>query len=68
MSLRFFHQVIVFAAIAVFLTFGVWCFFSPDVAGNPYYIIAGIVSGFVVLGLIGYEVYFLRKTRRLILS
>ena len=68
MSLKFVHQVIIFAAISISLVFGYWCFTDPAVAGDPRYRVAGVFSGVAVLALIAYEVYFLRKTRRLILG
>jgi hypothetical protein len=68
MSLKFLHQVIIFAAMAISLIFAGWCFTSPDAAGSTGYFIAGIVSIFVAVALVGYEIYFLRKTRRLILN
>jgi hypothetical protein len=68
MSLKFVHQVIIFAAIGISLVFGYWCFTDPSVAGDWRYRIAGVLAGLAVLGLIAYEIYFLRKTRRLILG
>ena len=68
MSLKFVHQIIIFAAITISLVFGTWCFTDSSVAGNPWYIAGGILSGVAIVGLIAYEIYFLRKTRRLILS
>jgi hypothetical protein len=68
MSLKFMHQVIIFAAIALSMIFGVWCFTDPSVAGDPHYIVAGLLSGCAIVALISYEIYFLRKTRRLIIS
>jgi hypothetical protein len=68
MSLKFVHQIIIFAAIGISLVFGYWCFTDPGVAGDPRYRIAGAFSGVAVLGLIAYEIYFLRKTRRLIIG
>jgi membrane protease YdiL (CAAX protease family) len=68
MSLKFFHQVIIFAAIGISLVFGIWCFTDPSVAGDVRYRIAGVVSGFVIGALIAYEFYFLKKTRRLIVN
>jgi hypothetical protein len=67
MSLKFLHQVIIFAGFTVSLVFAFWCFTSPDAAGSTDYFIAGVVSIFVALGFIGYEFYFLKKTRRLII-
>jgi hypothetical protein len=65
MSLRALHQVIIFAAFAISLFFAGWCFFSPDAGGG--YLIAGFVSILAAIFLVGYEIYFVRKTRRLIL-
>jgi hypothetical protein len=67
MSLKFLHQVIIFAGVSISLVFAGWCFFSPDAAGDTGYFIAGIVSIFVAIALVGYEFYFLKKTRRLII-
>ena len=68
MSLKFVHQIIIFAAIGISVIFGYWCFTDPSTAGDPRYIAAGVISGFAVVALIAYEFYFLRKTRRLILG
>ncbi|MCE0523065.1 MAG: hypothetical protein LV480_09160 [Methylacidiphilales bacterium] len=67
MSLKFLHQVIIFAGVTISLVFAWWCFTSPDNAGDTRYIIAGIASILVALGLVGYEIHFLKKTRRLII-
>lgn len=67
MSLKFLHQVIIFAGIAISLIFAWWCFTSPEGRGDTRYFIAGIASIFAALGLVGYEIYFLKKTRRLII-
>lgn len=68
MSLKFFHQVIIFAAVSISLIFAWYCFTNPDVRGDTRYFIAGIGSLFIVVALIAYEIHFLRKTRRLILN
>jgi len=68
MSLKFVHQIIIFAGISIFSIFAWFCFFDPSVAGDVRYLIAGIGSIFLALGLVGYEIYFLRKTRRLIIG
>jgi hypothetical protein len=68
MSLKFVHQVIVFAAIGISLVVGYWCFTDPSVAGNPWYAVLGVLSGLAVPALIAYEIYFLKKTRRLIIG
>ena len=68
MSLKFLHQVIIFAAMSISLVFAGWCFFSPDAAGSTGYFIAGIASIIIAISLVGYEIHFLKKTRRLILN
>ncbi|MCE0496543.1 MAG: hypothetical protein LV481_01165 [Methylacidiphilales bacterium] len=67
MSLKTLHQVIIFAGITISLIFAFWCFTSPDAAGSTGYFIAGIASVFAAFALVGYEFYFLKKTRRLII-
>ncbi len=61
MSLKFLHQVIIFAAMAVALFFAGWCFTSPDGAGDIRYLIAGITSIGIAMALVGYEIHFLKK-------
>lgn len=68
MSLKFVHQIIIFAGISISLIFAYFCFFDPSTAGNVLFTIAGIGSIFAAIGLVGYEIYFLRKTKRLIIS
>jgi hypothetical protein len=68
MSLKFVHQIIIFAAIGISLVFGYWCFTDPTTVGDVRFEIAGVMSGVAVVALICYEIYFLRKTRRLIIG
>ena len=67
MSLKFLHQVIIFAAIAISLIFAGWCFISPDAVGVGYSI-TGVSSLVAVGALMAYEIHFLKKTKRLILQ
>jgi hypothetical protein len=67
MSLKTLHQVIIFAGIAISLVFTAFCFLDPTVKGQLVYILAGIGGILAAIGLVGYEILFLRKTRRLIL-
>jgi len=67
MSLKTIHQVIIFAGIAISLVFAAFCFSDPSVAGDLRYILAGVGAILAALALVGYEIHFLRKTRRLIL-
>jgi hypothetical protein len=63
MSLKFVHQIIIFAGISIALIFAWFCFTEPSVSGNALYLAAGIGSIGAAIGLGGYEVHFLKKTR-----
>ena len=67
MSLKFVHQIIIFAGISISLIFAWFCFTDPSTVGNTWYFVAGIGSIGAAIGLVGYEIHFLRKTRKLIL-
>ena len=67
MSLKTLHQIIIFAGIAIALVFAWFCFFDPSTAGSRWYILAGVASIAAAIGLVAYEIHFLKKTRRLIL-
>ena len=68
MSLKFVHQIIIFAGISISLIFAWFCFTDPSTTGDFRFILAGIGSIFAAIGLVGYEIYFLRQTRRLIIG
>jgi hypothetical protein len=67
MSLKFVHQIIIFAGISISLIFAWFCFTDPSTKGNVWYTIAGVGCIFAAFGLVGYEFYFLKKTRKLII-
>lgn len=67
MSLKTVHQVIIFAGIAISLIFTAFCFLDPSTAGNALFIAAGVGGIVAAIGLVGYEIHFLKKTRRLVL-
>ena len=67
MSLKFVHQIIIFAGISIALIFAWFCFTDPSATGI-WYLIAGIGSVLAAVALVGYEIYFLKKTRRLIID
>ena len=61
-------QVIIFAGIAISLVFA--CFFLssiPAPRATSWFIVGGIGGIVAALGLVGYEIHFLKKTRRLVL-
>ncbi len=68
MSLKFVHQIIIFAGISISLIFAWFCFTDPSAAGDIRYTIAGAGSILAALALVGYEIYFLKKTRRLVIG
>jgi len=68
MSLKFLHQVIIFAGVTISLIFTYWCFTSPTAVGDIHYMIAGIGAVFVAIALVAYEIHFLKKTKRLIIN
>jgi len=67
MSIKFLHQVIIFAAMSVALLFAAFCFFDPDVTGNPLYIAVGVVCIGLAIALVFYEIHFLKRTRKIII-
>jgi len=67
MSLKFVHQIIIFAGITVALIFAWFCFTDPSTVGNALYTVAGVGSIGAAIGLVAYELHFLKKTRKLIL-
>ena len=67
MSLKTLHQVIIFAGIGISLIFAFFCFFDSSTAGDIRFILAGIGGIIAAIALVGYEIHFLKKTRRLIL-
>ncbi len=67
MSLKFVHQVIIFAGITISLVFAWFCFTDPTTSGSVIFKVAGVGSILAAIGLVGYEIHFLKKTRRLIL-
>jgi hypothetical protein len=67
MSLKFVHQIIIFAGISISLIFAWFCFTDPSAAGSTLFFVAGIGSVLAAIALVGYEAHFLRKTRKLIL-
>ena len=66
MSLKAFHLIFICAAIALAFGCGVWAlkqYWSPD--GTVPYLLGGIGAFAAGVGLILYERYFLKKTRKL---
>ena len=67
MSLKFVHQIIIFAGISISLFFAYFCFFDDSTAGSILFKFAGVGAIGAAIGLVFYEIHFLKKTRKLIL-
>lgn len=67
MSLKLFH--LVFISLSILLAAGCafWAFENYRAQAGVADLILGVVSVATALGLVVYEIWFLRKTRRLIL-
>jgi len=66
MSLKAFHIVFITAAVLLALGFGIWLlkgYFSPE--GTAGDLVFGLLSIVSAVGLVLYERYFLKKTKKL---
>ena len=64
MSLRWFHALLIFLSAALAVLFGVWSlnlYGRDESAGR---LVAAVVAFALSLGLLAYDSWFLRKTRR----
>jgi hypothetical protein len=66
MSIKSLHQVIIFAAMTVALLFAGWCFLGPF-QGDPRFMAVGGVCVLVAIGLVFYEIHFLKRTSKIII-
>jgi hypothetical protein len=64
MSLKAFHVVFITAAVALAVWLGVWALREGAATGSGGMTAFGVVSLIVAVGLVAYEVWFLRKTRQ----
>ena len=65
MSLKAFHLVFIIASIVLALGFAGWAltaYFSTD-GGGMWYLVAGLGSLLAAVGLVFYEIYFLKKLK-----
>lgn len=63
MNLKSFHLVFISCAIVLAFLLGAWVLSNPSFTGLPR-LAGGLGSFLVALGLIAYEVWFLRYSRR----
>jgi uncharacterized membrane protein YeaQ/YmgE (transglycosylase-associated protein family) len=64
MSLKAFHFVFIIAAILLAAGFAAWSFMNYAAPGGAVSdLVVGLVSAAIGLGLIGYEIYFLKKLK-----
>ncbi len=52
--------------MTISIVFAIWCFASSDAVGLLYSVL-GIGCIFTAIGLVGYEIHFLKRTKRLII-
>ena len=64
MSLKGFHVVFICAAVLLAVGLGFWSLQQPASAPPDHWTVWAAVSFTVAAALIAYEVWFLRKTRR----
>jgi len=64
MSLKAFHVVFITASVLLAFFFAAWCL-NVAVENGPGWRAAGVASAAIGLGLVAYEAWFLRKTRRM---
>lgn len=67
MSLKAFHVVFITVSVLMALGLSAWCmaqYFGPVHAGTDH-LIGGVVALVAAVGLIAYEVYFLKKVKNI---
>jgi hypothetical protein len=63
MSLKAFHVVFITAAVALAVWLGLWALGEGRDTGSGGMTALGVVALVAAVGLVAYEVWFLRKTR-----
>jgi hypothetical protein len=64
MNLRWFHALLIFLSAALAALFGVWCLAQYGEHGGAGLLVAAIAAFAVSFGLLVYDSWFLRQTRR----
>lgn len=64
MSLKGFHVVFICAAVLLAVGLGFWSLQQPAQAAPDHWTVWAVVSFTVAAALVAYEIWFLRKTRR----
>ncbi len=65
MSLRWVHALLIILSAALAVLFGLWCLSVYGREGEVATLVAAVVAFVVAFGLVLYDSWFLRKTRRL---
>ena len=65
MSLKDFHLVFISAAIILAFVFTYWAYNQYAIVNNAGYLLTAIVSAIVAIGLIAYELLFIKKAKKL---
>jgi hypothetical protein len=65
MNLRWFHALLIFLSSVLAVLFGIWCLDRYDRGEGSVMLVAALGAFAASAGLIAYDSWFLRKTRRL---
>jgi hypothetical protein len=65
MTLRAFHALLILLSAALAALFGIWCLRLHQSGGSAGALVGAIAAFVVSAGLVGYDSWFLRKTRTL---
>ena len=65
MNLRSFHALLILLSAILAVLYGVWCLARYGREGEVGSLIAAVVALAASLGLVGYDSWFLRKTKAL---
>lgn len=63
MSLKAFHILFISASVIMCTGFGLWCFLAEAVRGVAGYQALGGISLLIAVGLVLYEIMFVRKMK-----
>ena len=65
MNLRWFHALLILLSAALAVLFGFWCLALHRRVDGVESLLAAVAAFVVSFGLVGYDSWFLRKTRSL---
>ncbi len=63
MSLKKFHLLFITTSVALCVFFGIWCLRRYGEADGASYVALAALAAAVAVGLVGYEVWFLKRMK-----